>query len=348
MTENELTSQNALFTSSPEVASPHLRICGTRAVEERPGEGFPLESGVARRAFKGTSADDGKGGEIARPEYVAPPIFTFSQPVDVTFDQIAEKPESIIETSRGSSSILPAPPVSPAQSAHPASQTPPSPGATSVFGGGSTTASLHHSSKSPLPSSPNIFGCLIQPPPLSLPSRWPPMDKTSQNLSFGQNLFRCGATPATSSEPSGLFGPPVQPSPGTLFGASANGGQQPPSASPEVAINVHSTGNPGLSPPASAPSFSSPGQGHQIISIELRLLRRKNDELVKEAKKLRKKKNDLKEDAKKWREGKNELESLAQLFDAAKKKLDAEEVLKDEELTRIKIELQLALIKVPN
>ena len=200
MTENELTSQNALFTSSPEVASPHLRICGTQGVEERPREGFPLESGVARRAFKGTSADDGKGGEIARPEYVAPPIFTFSQPVDVTFDQIAEKPESIIETSRGSSSILPAPPVSPAQSAHPASQTPPSPGATNVFREGSTTASLHHSSKSPLPSSPNIFGCGTQPPPASLPSRWPPTDKTPQNLFFGQKLFRCGATPATSSE----------------------------------------------------------------------------------------------------------------------------------------------------
>jgi len=39
------------------------------------------------------------------------------------------------------------------------------------------------------------------------------------------------------------------------------------------------------------------------------------------------------------------LESLAQLFDAAKKKLDAEEVSKREELTRIKIELQLALLK---
>ena len=116
---------------------------------------------------------------------------------------------------------------------------------------------------------------------------------------------------------------------------------------PELAINAPSTGNPGLSS-ASAPTFSSPGQGHQIISVELGLLRRKNDELVKEAKKLRKKKNDLKEDAKKWREGKNELESLAQLFDAAKKKLDAEEISKKEELTRIKIELQLALLKVQN
>ena len=84
------------------------------------------------------------------------------------------------------------------------------------------------------------------------------------------------------------------------------------------------------------------------MSIELKLLRRKNDDLEKEAKKLRKEKNDLKEDAKRWREGKNELESLAQLFDAAKKKLDAEEVSKREELTRIKIELQLALLKVQN
>ena len=77
-------------------------------------------------------------------------------------------------------------------------------------------------------------------------------------------------------------------------------------------------------------------------------MRRKNENLEKEAKKLRKEKNDLKEDAKRWREGKNELESLAQLFDAAKKKLDAEEISKKEELTRIKIELQLALLKVQN
>ena len=165
------------------------------------------------------------------------------------------------------------------------------------------------------------------------------MDKTTQNLSLGHNLFRSGATPVTSSGPSGLFGPPVQPSPGTLFGPPANGGQPPTFAPPEVA-------NPDLSP-ASAP-FSTPGQGHQIMSIELKLLRRKNDDLEKEAKKLRKEKNDLKEDAKRWREGKHELESLAQLFDAAKKKLDAEEVLKNEELTRIKIELQLALFKVQN
>ena len=251
MTENELTSQNALFTSSPEVASPHLRICGTQAVEERPREGFPLESGVARRAFKGTSAEDGKGGEIARPKYVAPPIFTFSQPVDVTFNQIAEKSESIFGTSRGAISTLLAPPVSPPPSAHPAFRTPPSPGATSVFGGGSTTTSFNHSSKSPLPSSPNTFGCLMQPPPLSLQSRWPPKAKSSQNLFFGQ---------------------------------------------------------------------------------ELGILRRKNDNLEKEAKKLRKEKNDLKEDATKWRE--------------AKKKLDAEEVSKKAELTRIKQELQLALSKV--
>ena len=61
-------------------------------------------------------------------------------------------------------------------------------------------------------------------------------------------------------------------------------------------------------------------------------MRRKNDNLEKEAKKLRKEKNDLKEDATKWRE--------------AKKKLDAEEVSKNEELTRIKIELQLALLEV--
>ena len=61
-------------------------------------------------------------------------------------------------------------------------------------------------------------------------------------------------------------------------------------------------------------------------------MRRKNDNLEKEAKKLRKEKNDLKEDATKWRE--------------AKKKLDAEEVSKKAELTRIKQELQLALSKV--
>ena len=107
----------------------------------------------------------------------------------------------------------------------------------------------------------------MQPPPLSLQSRWPPKAKSSQNLFFGQ---------------------------------------------------------------------------------ELGILRRKNDNLEKEAKKLRKEKNDLKEDAKRWREGKNELESLAQLFDAAKKKLDAKEISKKEELTRIKIELQLALLKVEN
>ena len=173
------------------------------------------------------------------------------------------------------------------------------------------------------------------------------MDKTSQNLSLGHNLFCSGTTSATSSGSSGLFGPPVQPSPGTLFGAPAKGEQPPPVSAPELAINVLGIGNPGLSS-ASASTFSSPGQGHQIISIELRLLKRKNDDLEKEAKKLRKEKNDLKEDAKRWREGKNELESLAQLFDMAKKKLDAEEVLKDEELTRIKIELQLALLKVQN
>ena len=187
----------------------------------------------------------------------------------------------------------------------------------------------------------------MQPPRLSLPSRWPPKANTSQNLSLGHNLFRSGATPATSSGPSGLFGPPVQPSPGTLFGAPAKGEQPHPFSAPELAINVLGIENPGLSS-ASAPTFSSPGQGHQIISIELKLLKRKNDDLEKEAKKLRKEKNDLKEDAKRWREGKNELESLAQLFDAAKKKVDAEEVLKDEELTRIKIELQLALLKVQN
>ena len=77
-------------------------------------------------------------------------------------------------------------------------------------------------------------------------------------------------------------------------------------------------------------------------------MKRKNDDLEKEVKKLRKEKNDLKEDATRWREGKNELESMAQLFDAAKKKLDAEEISKREELTRIKIELQLALLKVQN
>ena len=125
-------------------------------------------------------------------------------------------------------------------------------------------------------------------------------------------------------------------------------GEQPPPVSfPELAINVLGIENPGLSS-ASAPSFTSPGQGHQIITIELRLLKRKNEDLEKEAKKLRKEKNDLKEDAKRWREGKNELESLAQLFDAAKKKLDAEEISKKEEVTRIKIELQLALLKVQN
>merc|ERR1712107_822538 len=132
-----------------------------------------------------------------------------------------------------------------------ASSSVPTSGATNVFGGGSTTPSVHHSSKSPLPSSPNIFGCLMQPPPLSLQSRWPPKAKSSQNLFFGQ---------------------------------------------------------------------------------ELGILRRKNDNLEKEAKKLRKEKNDLKEDATKWRE--------------AKKKLDAEEVSKKAELTRIKQELQLALSKV--
>ena len=125
------------------------------------------------------------------------------------------------------------------------------------------------------------------------------------------------------------------------------GEQPPPFSSPELAINDLGIGNPGLSS-ASAPTFSSPGQGHHIISIELGLLRRKNDDLEKEAKRLRKENFDLKEDAKRWREGKNELESLAQLFDAAKKKLDAEEVSKEEELTRIKIELQLALLKVQN
>ena len=82
MAENESTSPNALFTS-PKVASPHLRICGTQGVEERPREGFPSESGVARKASKGTSAVDGNSAEIARAKHVAPPIFTFSQPVNV-------------------------------------------------------------------------------------------------------------------------------------------------------------------------------------------------------------------------------------------------------------------------
>merc|ERR1719495_2976528 len=114
-------------------------------VEERPREEFPSESGVARRASKRTSEEDGGGGEIASAKYVAPPIFTFSQPVDVntnhvadqmgrfvaptsfpfsiphpvdvTFNQIAEKPESIFGSSRGPSSTLPAPPVSPPPSA---------------------------------------------------------------------------------------------------------------------------------------------------------------------------------------------------------------------------------------
>ena len=175
MAENESTSPNALFTSSPKVASPHLRICGTQGVEERPREGFPSESGVARKASKGTSAVDGNSAEIARAKHVAPPIFTFSQPVDVntnhvadqmgrfvaptsfhffsphpvdvTFNQIAEKPESIFGSSRSPSSTLPAPPVYPPPSAHPASQVPPSPGATSVFGGGST---FHNCKPTPL------------------------------------------------------------------------------------------------------------------------------------------------------------------------------------------------------
>jgi len=46
------------------------------------------------------------------------------------------------------------------------------------------------------------------------------------------------------------------------------------------------------------------------------------------------------------RRKKSEVESLAQLFDAAKKKLDAEESSKVEELTRTKVELQLALLQV--
>ena len=100
MLENKLTSPNALFTSSPEIASPRLRICATQSLEERPREGIPSESEVARRAFKGTSADDGKGGEIARPKYVAPPIFTFSQPVDVNTNQIAEKSATFVAPTR--------------------------------------------------------------------------------------------------------------------------------------------------------------------------------------------------------------------------------------------------------
>ena len=47
-----------------------------------------------------------------------------------------------------------------------------------------------------------------------------------------------------------------------------------------------------------------------------------------------------------WKEKKSEVESLAQLFDAAKKKLDTEESSKAEELTRTKVELQLALLQV--
>lgn len=46
------------------------------------------------------------------------------------------------------------------------------------------------------------------------------------------------------------------------------------------------------------------------------------------------------------RRKKSEVESLAQLFDAAKKKLDAEESFKAEELTKTKVELQLALLQV--
>merc|ERR1712004_13000 len=69
-----------------------------------------------------------------------------------------------------------------------ASSSVPASGATNVLGGGSTTPSVHRSSKSPFPSSPNIFGCLMQPPPLSLQSRWPPKAKSSQNLFFGQEL----------------------------------------------------------------------------------------------------------------------------------------------------------------
>jgi len=51
-------------------------------------------------------------------------------------------------------------------------------------------------------------------------------------------------------------------------------------------------------------------------------------------------------DATMWKEKKSEVESLAQLFDAAKKKLDAEESFKAEELTKTKVELQLALLQV--
>ena len=54
----------------------------------------------------------------------------------------------------------------------------------------------------------------------------------------------------------------------------------------------------------------------------------------------------LEVDATMWKEKKSEVESLAQLFDAAKKKLDAEESSKAEELTRTKVELQLALLQV--
>ena len=51
-------------------------------------------------------------------------------------------------------------------------------------------------------------------------------------------------------------------------------------------------------------------------------------------------------DATMWKEKKSEVESLAQLFDAAKKKLDAEESFIAEELTKTKVELQLALLQV--
>ena len=54
----------------------------------------------------------------------------------------------------------------------------------------------------------------------------------------------------------------------------------------------------------------------------------------------------LEVDATMWKQKKSEVESLAQLFDAAKKKLDAEESSKAEELTRTKVELQLALLQV--
>ena len=54
----------------------------------------------------------------------------------------------------------------------------------------------------------------------------------------------------------------------------------------------------------------------------------------------------LEVDATMWKQKKSEVESLAQLFDAAKKKLDAEESFKIEELTRTKVELQLALLQV--